>query len=210
MARVVPVPPAQWPSQMAEALAALRPADARYRAPTRQGRPKGLNILGTLAHHPALARAYHVFNGHVLFSTTLTERQRELVVLRVAAVRRAEYEWRQHAVLAGDVGISEEELGAVAEGPDAPLWQLPEVTLLRAVDELVAGASLSEETWEALAGSLTTEQAMDLVFTVGAYDLLAMVLGAFEVELDDDLADVGPSPFAGRPGPAEAGRGGPA
>jgi alkylhydroperoxidase family enzyme len=196
VSRIDPLPPAQWPPQMRDALTALRPPDARYRAPQREGRPKGLNILGTLAHHPALARAYHVFNGHVLFSTTLTERQRELAVLRVAALRRAEYEWRQHAVLAGDVGINEDELAAVVHGPDASLWPPLEAAMLRAVDELVARAALSEETWAALARSLTTEQVMDLVFTVGAYDLLAMVLGAFEIELDDDLASVPPSPFA--------------
>jgi len=189
---------------MREVIAALRPADPRYEPPSRgAGRPAGLNILGTLAHHPALARAYHVFNGHVLFATTLSERQRELVVLRVAAVRRAEYEWRQHAVLAGDVGIGEEELRAVAEGPDAAGWEPLEAAMLRAVDELVAGATVSHETWTTLAGSLTTEQLMDLVFTVGAYDLLAMVFGAFGVELDDDLvARVPPSPFAGDQRPA--------
>ncbi len=185
---------------MGEALAVLRPDHARHPAPPRRGRPKGLNLLGTLAHHPALAGAYLVLNGHVLFSTTLSERQRELAVLRVAALRRAEYEWRQHAVLAGDVGISGEELAAVSEGPEASRWQPSDAALLRAVDELVATAALSEETWEALAGSLTTEQAMDLVFTVGAYDLLAMVFGAFAIELDDDLAAVPPSPFAARPG----------
>ncbi|HZU80145.1 MAG TPA: hypothetical protein VE991_09545, partial [Acidimicrobiales bacterium] len=72
-----PVPPSQWPPQMRDVLAALRPAEVRHEPPPRrEGRPKGLNILGTLAHHTALARAYHVFNGHVLFATTLTERQR--------------------------------------------------------------------------------------------------------------------------------------
>ncbi len=198
MTRIPPLPPGQWPSQMREVIAALRPADPRHEPPPRgTGRPAGLNILGTLAHHTALARAYHVFNGHLLFATTLSERQRELLVLRVAAVRRAEYEWRQHAVLAGDVGIGEDELRAVAEGPDAPGWDPLESAMLRAVDELVAGATISHGTWTTLAESLTTEQVMDLVFTVGAYDLLAMAFGAFDIELDDDLvAHVPPSPFA--------------
>jgi alkylhydroperoxidase family enzyme len=188
---------------MREAIAALRPADPRYEPPPRRaGRPKGLNILGTLAQHPALARAYHVFNGHVLFATSLSQRQRELLVLRVAAVRQAEYEWRQHAVLAADVGIGEDELVAVAEGPDAAGWEPLEAALLRAVDELVAGATVSDETWTTLAGSLSTEQLMDLVFTVGAYDLLAMAFGAFGIELDGDLVTgVAPSPFAGDPDP---------
>jgi alkylhydroperoxidase family enzyme len=205
MARIPPVPPGEWPPQMREVLAALRPADIRYEPPPRRpGRPTGLNILGTFAHHTSLARSYHVFNGHVLFATTLSERQRELLVLRVAAVRRAEYEWRQHAVLARDVGIDDDELLAVAQGPDAAGWGPLEAAMLRAVDELVAGATISEPTWSTLAESLTTEQLMDMVFTVGAYDLLAMVFGAFAIELDDDLvAQVPPSPFAGDPEPPD-------
>ena len=69
-------------------IAALRPANATHPFPARDpDRPKGLNVLGFLAHHPALATAYHHFNGHVLFATTITPRQRELLVLRVAALR---------------------------------------------------------------------------------------------------------------------------
>ena len=73
---------------MREALAALLPPNPRHAPPERTAdRPKGLNVLGTLAHHPELARAYHTFNGHILFNTSLSPRQRELLVLRVAAVR---------------------------------------------------------------------------------------------------------------------------
>ncbi len=83
------------------------PSAVRHPFPEQGGdRPKGLNALGTLAHHPTLTHAYNTFNGHVLFATTLTTRQRELIVLRVAAKRGSEYEWLQHAVLAEDVGLS--------------------------------------------------------------------------------------------------------
>ena len=71
--RIPPLPPEQWPEEMGQAIAALRPPDARHPFPSRRGdRPKGLNALGTLARYPALTRAYHTLNGHVLFATTLT------------------------------------------------------------------------------------------------------------------------------------------
>jgi hypothetical protein len=38
-----------------------------------------------------------------------------------------------------------------------------------------------------LASALSTRQIMDVVFTVGAYDVLAMALRTFDVELDEDL-----------------------
>ena len=47
---------------------------------------------------------------------------------------------------------------------------------------------MSDGTWQVLAGELDEQQLMDLVFTVGAYDLLAMAFRSFGVELDADLA----------------------
>jgi alkylhydroperoxidase family enzyme len=172
---------------MKDALAALLPDRPRHPRPATEGRPKGRNILGTLAQHVELATAYHTFNGHVLFATSLSLRQRELLVLRVAAVRDAEYEWAQHAVLADDVGITEDEVARIREGADADGWSTVDAALLRAVDELVADACIADETWATLAEDLDTHQLMDLVFTVGAYDLMAMAMRSFGVELDDDL-----------------------
>ena len=189
-ARVAPLPPREWPPAMREAMAALTPPHPRHPLPTpggREGRPKALNLLGTLARYPELATAYHTFNGHLLFATSLSTRQRELVVLRVGWVRRAEYEWLQHAVLAGDVGISEDEIPRIAIGGDAPGWDPLEAAMLRAVDELVADAEISDATWATLTEGLNTQQVLDLIFTVGAYDTLAMAFKSCRVQLDDDL-----------------------
>ena len=185
--RIPSLAPSDWPASMREALAVLLPENPRHPRLRTEGRPKALNALGTLAQYPELARAYHVFNGHVIYNTTLSPRQRELLVLRVAAVRRSEYEWAQHVVLAADVGITDDEVEWVTVGPDAEGWSAGDAALLRAVDELLADACITEDTWTTLAGELDTQQLMDVVFTVGSYDLLAMAFRSFGVELDDDL-----------------------
>jgi alkylhydroperoxidase family enzyme len=188
MARISPLPPAEWPPEMMDALAALRPANPRHPFPSRkEGRPKGLNVLGTLAQHPELAKAFHTFNGYILFASTLSPRQRELLVLRVATVRGSEYEWAQHAILAGDAGLDEVEVARIAEGPDAPGWAGVDGAMIRAVDELVGEGAIGDATWAVLAEGLDDQQLMDLVFTVGAYEVLAMALRSFGVELDGDL-----------------------
>jgi alkylhydroperoxidase family enzyme len=190
--RIEPLPTRQWPPEMRDALAALTPPEPRHPLPRRDsGRPKALNALGTFARYPELTRAYHTFNGHVLFATTLTLRQRELLVLRVAAVRQAAYEWAQHVVQARDAGMTDDEIARVADGPVAAGWSLLEAAMLRAVDELLADARISDGTWAALAAELDERQLMDLIFTVGAYDLVAMAFRSWGVELDDDLRSVG-------------------
>jgi alkylhydroperoxidase family enzyme len=173
---------------MGDALAALRPADPRHPLPARDpSRPKGLNALGLLARHPALTRAFNTFNGHVLFATTLSPRQRELLVLRVAALRESTYEWTQHVVLAGDAGLTRDEIDRVGEGSGAEGWLPFDRALVAAAEELVADARVGDATWTVLAAELDDQQLMDVVFTVGAYDLVAMAFKTFDVELDDDL-----------------------
>ena len=187
--RLPPLPPAEWPAEMREALAALRPPSPRLPLPERRDdRPKGRNLLGLLAHHPELARAYHTFNGHVLFATTLTIRQREILILRVGARRDAEYEWLQHKVIGLDNGMTIEEIDATRTGPEADVWSPFDAALVRAVDELVDDACIGEETYAVLSAELSPQQLMDVVFTVGAYEILAMALRTFDVVVDPDLA----------------------
>ena len=93
------------------------PRCCRRRAGPRAGTvPKGLNALGVLARYPELALAYNTFSGQVMYGSTLTPRHRELLVLRVAAGRDSEYEWRQHVASAGDNGVEPDEVARVAVG----------------------------------------------------------------------------------------------
>ena len=49
----------------------------------------------------------------------------------------------------------------------------------------VAAAGLC--TYAALSAEFDARQTMDVVFTVGAYEVFAMALRTFDVDLDDDL-----------------------
>jgi alkylhydroperoxidase family enzyme len=187
MPRIAPLPPKEWPKEMRAALAAMRPAEPRHPFPQQEGRPKGLNALGTLAHHPALTTAFNTFNGYILFASTLSPRQRELLVLRVATVRGSAYEWEQHRILALDNDLSAADVERIAQGPDAPGWAPLDKAMLSAVDEMIGQGEIGESTWQALASELDVQQLMDLVFTVGVYEILAMAFRSFGVELDADL-----------------------
>jgi alkylhydroperoxidase family enzyme len=143
--------------------------------------------MGVLAHHPELTAAYNQLIRHALYFTTITPRQRELLVLRVAHLRGSAYEWAQHVYQGGVVGLTPDEIARVRVGPDAPEWSALERALLAAADELVADARIGEQAYAVLSAELDTQQLMDVVFTVGAYEVFAMAMRTFDVELDDDL-----------------------
>ncbi len=143
-----------------------------------------LNIFGTLGNHPDLLRRWLVFATHVLVKSTLTPRDRELLILRTGWNCRSRYEFAQHVLIARECGISNDEIARVRLGPDEPGWSPADRLLLVAADQLHAEQSLSEETWLALAAERSPEQILDLIATVGNYHLVAMFLNSARVELD--------------------------
>ncbi len=187
--RVEPLSPRAWPRDFSEALAAAyRPENSRLPVPPRDpASPSGLNAMGVLAHHPDLTAAFNQLIRHALYFTTLTARQRELLILRVAQGRGSKYEWAQHVYQAGVAGMTPDEVARVAVGPDADGWSPLDRALLAATDELLGDAKVADDTWAALSAELDTQQLMDVVFTVGTYEVFAMALRSFDVQLDDDL-----------------------
>lgn len=143
-----------------------------------------VNIFRTLVHHPKLFKRWLVFANHVLFKSTLPARDREILILRTGWLCRAEYEWGQHVLIGRAVGLTDEEIVRIAEGPDAPGWDPFDAALLRAADELHDDHFLSDETWDALGVRYSPQQLMDAVFAVGQYALVSMALNTFGVQLD--------------------------
>jgi 4-carboxymuconolactone decarboxylase len=149
-----------------------------------------LNIFATLAHHPKLLKRWLVFGNHVLAKSTLPPRERELLILRTGWNCRAPYEWGQHVAIARGIGIGDDEIARVAQGPDAAGWSEADATLLRAADELHHDQTLSDATYAALESRYDAQGLLDLVFTVGQYHLVSMALNAFRVERDDGVTGV--------------------
>ena len=175
--RIQPLEKDQWNE---EAAALLAPIAERGRV---------LNIFKTLANHSALARRWMVFANHILGKSTLPEKERELVILRIGYLCQAGYEWGQHVEIARRAGMTDEEILCSKSGPQTPglpsLYRL----LLEATDELHSDAHVSDATWRGLSEHLNQQQLMDLVFTVGQYNLVSMALNSFGVQLDQGVPD---------------------
>jgi len=144
-----------------------------------------LNIFRTLAHHPDLLRRWLVFANHVLTKTTLPERARELIILRVGWRCGSDYEFGQHTIIGSAAGVTADEIRRITTASTEG-WAASDATLLTAADELVDHHELSDATWAALGRAWSTQQVMDLVFTVGEYVLVCMALRSFGVQREDD------------------------
>ena len=146
-----------------------------------------LNVFRTLANHPDLLRRWMVFTNHVMFKSTLAERMRQLIILRIGYLCNSEYQWGVHAKMARTAGVTERDLHAIQIGPSAPELDETERLLLQATDELYNDDIIADETWRGLSARFNKRQLMDIVFTVGQYNLVSMMLNTFGVQLDAGL-----------------------
>ncbi|MCW2659647.1 MAG: carboxymuconolactone decarboxylase [Mycobacterium sp.] len=174
--RLAPLPADEWDETVQRSLSGMLPPDRC------NPRDAG-NALSTFANHPTLAKAFLRFNIHLLYSSTLPPRVRELAILRVAHRRHCAYEWTHHVTLAKEAGLRDDEIAAVRRGEAADEF---ERAVLAGVDELDEQSRMSDETWAALGERLNDRQRMDLVFTVGCYTLLAMAFNTFGVQLENE------------------------
>jgi alkylhydroperoxidase family enzyme len=161
------------------------------------------NDLAIYLHHPVLAKNIMPFERYIATGSTLSARDREILILRTAAVSRSEYVWAHHAESARNAGLGNDDLSRIARGPDAPGWSPFDATLLRTADQLHTSAFVDDPTWKALAARYDTRQLIDAVFTVAEFTMIAGTVNSLAVQLEAGLRDRLPSDG---PAPATATR----
>jgi 4-carboxymuconolactone decarboxylase len=184
-ARIAPLLPPDWDAATYDVLTMLPHGRDIVLKGWAAGAPVlGTNLLCTQLRHAALAKAFLAFNAHFFYSSLLSARVREILILRIAWLRHAEYEFAAHIVLGKRAGLTDAEIELIQCGPDAVGLTRNDADLLRAVDELKDDARISSETWEALSQVFDQRQMLEVIFIVGCYETLAMALNSVAVQLD--------------------------
>jgi alkylhydroperoxidase family enzyme len=147
-----------------------------------------IGLFRTFARNLPMAQAMGSWGGYELSRLlSLSMRQRELVIDRVTARCRCEYEWGVHlAFFADRVGLTVEQKRSITHGtPDDQCWPSEERVLLRAVDELHDQADISDATWSELTSTLDPEQILDLLMLAGWYHAISYAAKTARVALED-------------------------
>ncbi|MBY0422159.1 MAG: carboxymuconolactone decarboxylase family protein [Parvularculaceae bacterium] len=170
--RIPSVPKERWTDEMRDVFAILE---------GREGWEKGSkwNFTHFFVNHPALARAWLAYNRALVVEGVVEPRLRELVILRTAHNYRSAYEWDMHEEISRHhLGMTDAEFEAIKAGPDAARWSAFERDCLRAVDQLCRTYDIDDALWAELEKHLDHPRIMELMFLVGSYGCLSMVLNA--------------------------------
>jgi alkylhydroperoxidase family enzyme len=170
MARLPYVDPATAPESVREILERL---------------PVRLNVFRMMAHAETNFRPLLSLGTSVLSQQQLSAKLRELSILRVARLSRAQYEWVQHVPIALAVGASQAQVDALQRDDlEAACFDAVERLVLRFVTEVVRDVRASDATFAELASRLSPREIVELVLAIGYYMLIARLLETTAVDLD--------------------------
>lgn len=168
--------------------AQLQPADVVDTIKKRRG-GKLLNLDRMLLNSPPYTAGWNTFLGFVRTELTLDPKLRELAICAVAVLTRAKYEYDQHAPEFLINGGLQTQLDALRGfefkyllQKDSPLFNKVEQATLALAQEMTQKVQVSDACFDAIKECLNdTQQLVELVGVIAAYNMVARFLVALEV-----------------------------
>ncbi|CAM1500653.1 Fc.00g098150.m01.CDS01 [Cosmosporella sp. VM-42] len=147
--------------------------------------PRPLQALDlALLHSPPVADGWNAFLGAVRTQTSLSADLRELAISRVAVCNKAWYEWKHHAPLAVQGGVSEAALEAIKA---EVLGERPETlserqwAVLVYTDEMTRNVQVKDETFDHLRKFFNEQEIVEITATIACYNCVSRFLVALDV-----------------------------
>ncbi|MBN9425055.1 MAG: carboxymuconolactone decarboxylase family protein [Burkholderiales bacterium] len=156
-------------------------ADLEARILAERGRVSPLYQV--LLNSPPMAHGWEQLLSAVRKRNSLTADVRELVILRVAVLNGATYEFDAHVPHAQAAGVSPEAIEALRKVPlaaDAPLTPAQRLAIDLA-DRMTRSITVERELFDRVSANLDTQQMLDLVVTIAAYNMVSRLLVTLEI-----------------------------
>jgi alkylhydroperoxidase family enzyme len=111
---------------------------------------------------------------------------REIGQTRVGWARGSQFVFSQHCKASRSVGLSEEKIASIPHWQVATCYSEIERALLAYTDALVYdGGRVSDGVFDVLKKHLSDEEILEFTYTVGMYDMHAVISKALRLEYDD-------------------------
>ncbi len=153
--------------------------DAGVQLTTEDGRLIG--PFNAFLLRPEVAAKFLEFAAAVAAHTTLTQREREVVIVAVGTVWDADYELYAHSALARTAGLSEQAVSTLANGGIPDDLSENEKIAARLVRQLSTRHRIDDELYREAEKAFGTTGLFDIAALMGQYHTVCSTLTLFEV-----------------------------
>jgi alkylhydroperoxidase family enzyme len=164
------------------------PPDLVQAIRTRRKAGKLLNLDRMLLHSPSFAKGWNTMFAAIRGQLALPPRLRELAIMAIGTLNRAEYEWAQHEGEFLAAGGTREQLAALkdvaAASQDAKLFDEAERATLALTQEMTRNVAVADATMRRVRAVLPDQQVVELVGTIAGYNMVSRFVVAAGVELE--------------------------
>ncbi|MEV1068604.1 carboxymuconolactone decarboxylase family protein [Streptomyces sp. NPDC050263] len=134
---------------------------------------------GMLLHSPQLADGWNTLLGAIRGRMELPADIRELVILRIAVLNRAPYEWTAHEPEARKAGLDDTDLVEVRRAK--PEFDGRRRRVIAYTDAMTRDIHVPDDVFDALRAHFTDAELVELTATVAAYNMVSRFLVALDV-----------------------------
>ena len=174
---MAPVPPEGWTREIREFFAIME-------GPQCLEEGTRFNIQAVMANHPQLSSAWARYNQFVAKELELSDRLREIAILRTGWLNEAGYEWHQHRISGLRCGLTDAHIEAAKMGADAAIWTDEERLVVRAADGLCTETEIPADTVTALIETFGPRRVLELLWTIGSYLMLGRIMNSLRVPIE--------------------------
>ena len=134
-----------------------------------------------LLNSPVMAEGWEEFLSAVRQRNSLPANLRELVILRVAVLNGAPYEFEAHVPHALDAGVTQAEIDAVRASEIGPGFADAARVALTLTDAMTRDIDVPDALFAQVQALFPQPQLLDLCITIGAYNMVSRVLVALHI-----------------------------
>ena len=159
-------------------------------AAIRARRPGGKlwNLDRMLLNSPAFAKGWNAMFGAIRGQLSLPGKLREISIMAIAVLNKADYERAAHEPELKSAGGSAEQIAAlkdpVAASKNEKLFDEPERAALALAIEMTREVQVQDATLKRVRAALSDQQVVELIGTIAAYNMVSRFLVATGVEPD--------------------------
>lgn len=139
------------------------------------------NLYKMLLNSPPVAEGWLHYLTAIRQKSGLPPRLRELLILRVAVLNQADYEFAQHLPIARQAGCTPAQVDGVKTG-DFGAFEADERAALSYCDAMTRDIRVGDATFAALARAHDAKAIVEITATIAAYNMVSRFLEAIQVD----------------------------
>lgn len=153
-----------------------RPELAQHEAHLLAVRGRISRLYRILMNCPDICMGWEQLLTAVRIKSSLNAALREMIILRVAVLNRASYEFEAHVPHALEAGVSIAKIDALKSPEPGAAFDAQERAVLRVTDSLTRDVSLSEEAFYQLRPFFDEGQLVEVLVTIASYNMVSRFL----------------------------------